>query len=140
MSRPLLILPTLRATKETMKICDERFGMAHHKNNRANAFRHALWNYTICEKTLKFVKTDEKALIWAEKVTKLYEKVTKNDVLAQAMDLHNNEIGRMLFLNEKTSKIDDFLSFLTEMMKKAVKIIKIEETNMYTKQLVYISE
>ena len=33
---PVYILPTYSATKETLKICDEKFGEAHHQNNKAN--------------------------------------------------------------------------------------------------------
>ena len=75
------------------------FGSRHHKSNKANAFRHALWNVLICQKTLKKTNNREKSVIWTKKVTDLYEKVTQNEFLDQLMDLHNNEIGRTLFLD-----------------------------------------
>lgn len=36
-----------------MVICDDLFDRSHHKSNKANAFRHALWNILICQKNQK---------------------------------------------------------------------------------------
>ncbi len=91
--RPLLVYPTWKATKQTLEICDSIYGKAHHKNGKANAFRHALWNVLICQKTLKITKNKDKSAFWAQKVTHLHEKLTKNEILDTAMDLHNNAVG-----------------------------------------------
>ena len=138
LKRPHYILPTIRATKETMIICDKRFGRDHHLSNQANAFRHALWNFLICQKTRKLTKNNQKSIIWAKKVTVLYEKVTKNAILDEAMDLHNNAIGRKLFLDKKEGKTTEIVAFLTKKMEKAVKIDQIEEINNIENELVYI--
>lgn len=139
-TRPLLIAPTFKASKQTMAICDKMFGKSHHKSNRANAFRHALWNILICQKTVKKTKNAQKSTIWAKKVTFLYEKATQNKNLDKEMDLHNNEVGRNLFLLHFDQKEPKIIEILQEMMKNAEKIVKIEEFSNYKKQLVFIED
>lgn len=139
-TNPLLISPTLKATKETIKICDAHFGNIHHKSNPANAFRHALWNYKLCQKTVKIIKNDEKAAIWVQKFTNMYEKVTNNTFFDEAMDLHNNQVGRNLFLVKNELKNIDLIQYLLKMIKKAQKIENIDAIENCSEQLVYISE
>ena len=137
---PLLIIPTLKATKEAMSICDDLFGRSHHLSNRANAFRHAIWNILISEKTLKHTKNAPQSVIWAEKFTNLYEKVTQNDPLDEAMDLHNNEIGRSVFLEKNGIKTQDLIDFMLKKMENAQKIATIEDIEHNKNELVYIEE
>ena len=70
LQRPLLIRPTWKATRQTMEICDSLYKGAHHKNGKANAFRHALWNILICQNIFKMSKNQEKSVIWAKKMTR----------------------------------------------------------------------
>ncbi|MCT8339426.1 hypothetical protein MG296_05140 [Flavobacteriaceae bacterium TK19130] len=140
LKHPLYILPTLRATKRTFEICQNLYGDTHHKSNRANAFRHALWNMLICQKTFKISKNEQKAVIFTLKVTDLYEKVTQNEVLDEAMDLHNNEIGRRHFLKNSTQNEAELVELLQKMAKKAQKVSKVEEMNKFQDNLVFISE
>ena len=114
LKHPLLIVPTLKATKETFKICNALFENEHHKSNKANAFRHALWNVLICQKSMKWHKNKQKSVFWAQKVTDLYEKVTQNEILDEAMDLHNNTIGRICFLNFLDQNKAEMVTFLQE--------------------------
>jgi hypothetical protein len=86
------------------------------------------------------MKKREKTVNWAEKVTLLYEKVTKNDPFNAAMDLHNNAVGRNLFLNETYVKSPENHDILLKMMEKAVKIREIEQFELFKDQLVYITE
>ncbi|WP_297692547.1 hypothetical protein [uncultured Eudoraea sp.] len=137
---PLLIAPTIKASKRTIAICDLRFGSLHHSHRKENAFRHALWNWQICEYCRNSVKNDQKTAKWAKYVTKMYENVTKNENVEAAMDLHNNAIGRKLFLDEKWTKSTEIEQILLKMMEKAIKIDKIEELINLKDQLVYISE
>ncbi|MBT8276837.1 MAG: hypothetical protein KJO39_11875 [Bacteroidia bacterium] len=130
----------MKASKETMRICDSHFGKLHHRNGKENAFRHALWNLKICEKCQKTLKISQKSSKWAEKVTNLYENVTKNESLEDAMDLHNNSVGRMLFLTISGLKMAKKVDILLKMMQKAVKITKMEELQSLKDQLVYISD
>ncbi|GHC44970.1 DUF6973 domain-containing protein [Ulvibacter litoralis] len=140
LKNPLLIWPTFQATKRTMALCDGLFGKSHHKSNQANAFRHALWNILICKNVLKRTKTTQKAVIWAQKMTHLYEKVTQNPLLDEKMDLHNNEIGQMLFLKVFDKKEAEIIQILEKEVEKAQKIDKIEDFELATNSLVYLED
>ena len=139
-ARPLLIGPTLRATKRTMHICDTLYGGAHHKNGKPNAFRHALWNILICRNCRKRTKNDEKSANWTEKITVLYEKVTKNEILDQRMDLHNNDLGRKWFQENLFENEAEIVNFIQKRLENAQKVTKIEEIVNLEKTLIYISE
>lgn len=138
--RPLLIMPTINATKETMILCDSLFGMSHHKSNKSNAIRHAIWNYLICEKSFKITKNKQKSTNWAEKVTNLYEKVTNNDVLEEFMDLHNNRIGRNVFLTQNELNLNKIGSFFNKISEKAIKISSIQDFQPNHNELIYIED
>ncbi|MFC7356285.1 DUF6973 domain-containing protein [Jejudonia soesokkakensis] len=140
LKHPLLIIPTLRATKRTFQICDKLYGTSHHKRNRANAFRHAFWNALLCKYSMKMTKNKQKSVFWAQKVTDLYEKVTQNDKLDEAMDVHNNAIGRICFLNTLEENEAEIVEKLNKMAKNAQKIAKIEEIKENYSVLVYIEE
>lgn len=139
LKKPLLIIPTLKATKQTFSICNRLYGKAHHRSNKANAFRHALWNVLICQKTLKITKNDEKSEFWAKKVTDLYEKVTNNDPLDQAMDLHNNNIGRVVFRSKTFKNDTEIINFLQNMAENAQKVSKMIEIKDSEENLIYIA-
>jgi len=139
-SRPLLIRPTLSATKRTLQICDTLYGRAHHKNGKANAFRHALWNILICRNCRKRTKSDEKSAIWTEKLTLLFEKVTKNDLLDQHMDLQNNSLGIKWFLGKSFENETEVVRFIQKKLENAQKVTKIEEIGNIENTLIYISE
>lgn len=138
MSEPFLIRPTLQASTRTMAICDEIFGNTHHLSNKANAFRHALWSVLICQKTLKKTKNEEKSIIWAKKVTDLYEKVTDNTKIEKEMDLHNNGLGLILFSSNIGKNEADIIKLLREMMKKSQKVTNLEDFVIFKKTLVHI--
>ncbi len=140
LSRPFLIRPTLKATRETMSICNELFGNAHHGRNKENAFRHALWNYKISEAVNKKLKNDQKSVKWTEKVTNLYENVTKNAPNDQKMDILNNRIGRNIFLNRKFKNEAKLIDFLEEMIKNALKIDENGHFPEISEYLIYINE
>lgn len=133
---PRYLLPTLRATKETVSICNELFKKSHHGNNRSNAFRHALWNFKISKKCLKAAGSIEKASAWAKKITDLHEELLPNDELAKRMDLHNNRIGRNLFRKYAEPELD-IIPVLLKMMKNAQKISDIQELEKLAKDLVF---
>jgi len=140
LKHPFLIFPTLSATKETFVVCNELYGTSHHKSNAANAFRHALWNALVCKRTLKVTKDKQKSVFWAQKVTQLYENVTQNDALDEAMDLHNNALGRIGFLNNLNKSEAEMVSFFQERAEGAKQVNGIEQLNNFKKDLVYISE
>jgi len=138
--KPLLIMPTINATKETMILCDSLFGKSHHKSNKANASRHAIWNYLLCQKSFKIIKNSQKSAIWAQKVANLYEKVTNNDVLDEFMDLHNNQIGRNVFLEQKGLEMDTLGAFFHKMSQNAVKISSIHDFRENEIEMIYIED
>lgn len=137
---PFKIIPTLRATQRTFYICNKLYGKEHHKSNKANAFRHALWNALICKSIRKKSKNKQKTVFWAQKVTDLYENVTKNNELDEAMDLHNNAIGRISFLNFLDKKEEELVGFLQNKSKNARKIKNLEEIESTTNQMVYLHD
>lgn len=127
LQKPQFILPTYKATRKTMQICNNRFGKKHHKNNRTNAYRHALWNFLISEECYKASGTLEQAVGWSKKITDLHEKLSPNKDLSRKMDLHNNEIGRQLFEKYHSAENIDILQILEEMMQQAIKVETLEE-------------
>lgn len=140
LQRPLQIRPTILATKQTMKICDALYGKAHQKNGKANAFRHALWNVLICQQSLKTTKNVAISVNWAKKITDLHEKMAPNAKLETAMDLHNNEIGRILFKDVLGQNQSEIVIFIQKRAENARKLTQVKDIEDYKNELVYISE
>ena len=140
LKHPLLVFPTLSATKRTFEICNIHFGNTHHRSNPANAFRHALWNVLICEKSLKWTRNKQKSVFWAQKVGDLYEKVTQNTSIEEEMDLHNNAVGRIYFLNLLGKNEAEIIHYISIKIKSAQKVSKIEEMKSYRIEMVFIED
>jgi len=138
-SKPRYILPTYRATIETIRICDELYKNEHHKNGKENAFRHALWNYLICQKCFKISSSVEIVRIWSDQFTGLHEKLSPNQKLAKAMDLHNNRFGQTLFKGSQL-KSEAIIKLLQKKMQEALKVSKVEEIRKTKNNLVYIED
>lgn len=134
---PFYLLPTYRATKRAVAISDRLYGELHHEDNRTNAFRHALWNYLICKYCLPHAGSPQKAMSWSKKITDLHEKLAPNDELPGQMDLHNNRIGRELFLNSIETE-DEVVQLLQQMTLEARQIGSIREIEEEKKNLVFI--
>ena len=90
----LFVIPTIKATRKCVAICDDYFGRAHHRNGKANAFRHALWNVLIVKGGAASGRSLEKSITWAKTITDWHEDFSPNKALAREMDLHNNQFGR----------------------------------------------
>lgn len=136
---PLYLLPTYKATNKTVAICDRLYGDLHHEDNRANAFRHVLWNYLICKYSLPVAKSPEKAMSWSKKITDLHERLSPNDELAKKMDLHNNRIGRELFIRF-FGKEEEIIPVLQQMTREAIKVVSLAEIEGEKKKLVFIEK
>lgn len=134
----MLIFPTLKATKKTFEVCNKHFGKSHHKSNSANAFRHVLWNLLICRHTFNYTKNKQKSVFWAQKVGDLYEKVTQNNALDEAMDLHNNAVGRIYFLNLFDKTEEETLQFLLTEVNNAQQVIDIKQMDRFRNKMIYI--
>ena len=139
MFHPLYLIPTYKGTKKTITICDAKFSDSHHSNDRSNAYRHALWNYLICEYCFKAKSSLQEALFWSKKITDLHEKLLPNDKLEKKMDLHNNKIGRLLF-EEYYLAEPDILQILDAKMNTAIFIASIEDIANAGKELVYLEK
>lgn len=140
LKNPLLVLPTHKTTMRTMDICDRIFGDTHHADNKANAFRHALWNILIVSGTLQILKSEDKAISWAEKITTLHEMLMPNNPLEREMDLHNNKMGLVFFDEIKSEKEAEIISFLKRKASEAVKIETVEDIKRHSNKLVFIVE
>ena len=134
---PLYLLPTYRATNKTIAVCNHLFKKLHHEDNRANAFRHALWNYMICKYCLPVTGIPEKAILWSKEITDLHERLSPNEGLAKKMDLHNNRIGRELFINF-SGKEEEVISVLQQMARKAIRVKTVAEIEAEKNKLVFI--
>jgi hypothetical protein len=60
-------------------------------------------------------------VFWAQKVGDLHEKVTRNEILDQEVDLQNNTTGRIFFLNHLEQKEAKIIDLLQKMSQKAQK-------------------
>ncbi len=112
----------------------------HHKATVANAFRHVLWNVLICHYSYKRTKNKQKSVFWAQKVSDLYEKVTQNGSLDKAMDLHNNAVGRINFLNLLDKNEEEIVDSTLNMTRNAQKVSKNEEMKHFYNKMVFIED
>lgn len=142
--RPLFVLPTIRATFISYNTTEKLFPKTHHLTGKANAFRHALWNMVICNECVKWKNDIDKAVTWAKITTDWHEEFSPNKALARAMDLHNNEVGRCLFLDlyngQNKLKSNHLINYLQEKLNSSVKIKSEDDIKAYTKLLVYITD
>jgi hypothetical protein len=139
LQHPIFMLATIKATSKTMKIVQEEFPDIHGKDNKANAFRHALWNCLIAFQCAKNEKDIVKVIFWTKKITDWHEDFSPNLALARAMDLHNNYIGRELFQYHKNKKEKEVIRVLQFKLASAVQVNSLSELEMYQKNLVFIN-
>lgn len=138
-SYPLFVLPTLKATKECVRISTSLYGRAHYKNGAANAFRHAFWNYLIAKRCYTLRKNESNALIWTKKITDWHEEAFRNRDLAKKMDLHNNEVGRFLFQKYVSKMKKEVLETLQQMTLNAIQVDEDSDFSKYKNTLIYIT-
>lgn len=137
---PLFAIPTVKATIKCVRLSNKYFGKTHHRNNAANAFRHALWNYLIVMECKVWTRHSDKAILWATLITNWHEEFSPNKDLARAMDLHNNKVGRNLYKQNKQLPAKDGITTLLEMVPRAEKISKNEDLQKYTDRLVHLTD
>lgn len=122
---PLYMFSFIEATYITLKISQKRFPNIHGKHNKANAFRHALWNVYIAKKCKRFSKSTEAILQWTKKITDWHEEFSPNAPLAKAMDLHNNKKGRDYFTYLIEKQPQEIINFILSQLENAIKVIEI---------------
>lgn len=136
--RPFFIGPTMKATKDCIRVSTKNYGKLHQKNGPANAFRHALWNYMIAKRCLKWATKETSVLDWAKQITDWHEDAFPNDALARRMDLHNNRVGRQIFQENPTISEADAIELFKKMTKESTKIDINSDLSQLKTQLVHI--
>ena len=139
LKHPLYMISTISATLLTFRISQKHFPDIHGQHNRANAFRHALWNVVIARKCSRFSENQRSVLRWTKQITDWHEEFSPNEKLAEAMDLHNNQIGRNLFRELSEMKLEDVVTFMIKEMENAIKVSEISDIE-GLHQLVYIED
>lgn len=138
--RPFFIGPTIKATKDCIRVSTKNYGKLHQKNGPANAFRHAYWNFLIAKRCLKWATNENSVLKWAEKITDWHEDAFPNEVLARNMDLHNNRVGRQIFQENQVISEADAIELFKKMTKESTKIDTNSDLSQLKNQLVHIIE
>ncbi len=138
LSRPHFILPTIKATKDCIAISTKNYGKLHHKNGPANAFRHAFWNYLIAKRCFNWQRNEEAVLVWAKKVTDWHEDSFPNKKLPREMDLHNNEVGRFIFVQNIEKSEQEIVELLKQMTLDSIKIEENSTLSDYKNRMVHI--
>lgn len=142
LSKPLLLLPTVWATIESILFSEWNFQEGHGGRGAANAFRHAAWNLLIAKNCAVFT-SKRKAVVWAKYVTDLHEEVFPNEPFDNQMDLHNNKIGRDVFLelmNQNIKSKKKMIEFLVEKTDFAVGLTDEKLMVNYPEEMVYFQE
>lgn len=135
---PFFVFPTLSATKNCMSISTQHYGRLHYKNGAANAFRHAFWNYLIAKKCYHTIKNEAVVLTWVEKITDWHENAFPNRKLARKMDLHNNEVGRFIFLKYSSQTVHKVILILKKMALTSSKVNTNSNFANFKNKLVHI--
>lgn len=138
LGNPLFIVPTVKATKQCLKIATDHYGRMHYKNGPANAFRHALWNYLIAKRCHVWQKKPKKVMAWAKKITDWHENAFPNRELARKMDLHNNAVGRIIFEDNFEKPDREVVEILKKMTNHSIKIDVNSNLDGLENQLVHI--
>ena len=141
LSKPLLLVPTVWATVESILFSELNFMESHGGRGVANAFRHAAWNLLIAKNCAVFT-SKEKAVAWAKFITDLHEEVFPNEPFDHEMDLHNNHLGREIFIELSTKNISkkEMIAILNEKTKTARGLTGEREFGNYPHELVYFKE
>lgn len=140
---PLLFSSAVLATTKCLAISHDLFGNTHHKDNKANAFRHALWNMLLVRYAMVFENDVKQAVRWARKLTDWHEDFSPNDPLARTMDLHNNRIGRDLYTRKfacKSPGSAQLTQALLPLLDSAIKMRFPQQATATTHVLLYITD
>lgn len=140
-SNPLLLIPTVWATIESILFSELHFHEAHGGRGVANAFRHAAWNLLIAKNCSVFT-SKEKAVEWAKFITDLHEECFPNEPFDHEMDLHNNRIGREVFEKLSKNKLSkkQMIAALVKKSNSAVGLTDEKEFEQYKNELVYFKD
>lgn len=135
---PFFVLATIWATYKTLKIAEREFPKIHNLHNKANAFRHALWNVLIAKYASKFSQDIDEVLNWTRIITDWHEDFSPNKTMARKMDLHNNAFGRSIFLSLKNTTVSNIIISLKEELLNAVFVTHKFDFDKCNNKLVYL--
>ena len=136
---PLWMLATLKATSRTMRIVQEKFPYIHGKDNKANAFRHALWNCFIALKCFELDTNLNTVLAWTKRITDWHEDFSPNSALPRTMDEHNNQIGREVFQQCRSKGEGELLRQVAFKVASAIQVSSMKELDQCLGNLVFIN-
>lgn len=137
---PLYVYPTLKATSQSFLRAKREFPEDHGKRGKANAYRHAYWNGSICFECKKWSRNTRRILAWAKLITDKHEQLSPNDPLDEQMDLHNNRIGRNLYISSSFNSLDEISKTIKNKLEFAKQVGQVEEMALYPLDMVYLSE
>ena len=143
-NHPLFVYPTFKATSKCMYLIQVEFPNIHGGNNKANAFRHALWNILLVEAYTKHKKSIKNALQFANVITLWHEDFSPNKPIERQMDLHNNAVGRMLvsewMSNGKLPEVTEIMSFLHQKLTLSKQISNLNDAQQHLNELIYLED
>ncbi len=134
----LFLYPTFLATATCMRISTVHYGREHYKNKPANAFRHAFWNYLIAHNCSKWCNNQSIVLQWTKTITDWHENAFANRELPRAMDFHNNEIGRNIYILNSSQPLETVIQLLLGKTQNAIQIQNTSDVSKASDLLVYI--
>ena len=140
LQHPLFMFATAKATYFTIRIAQKEFPGIHDQDNKANAFRHALWNILIAKESAKFSSDVEAVLNWTKRITDWHEEFSPNKEMTRLMDLHNNQFGRNKFLDLKEKSTETIVISLKNEFTNAVQVKHPSEFKNLENQLVYLEK
>ena len=140
-SRPILFIPTLWATVESILFSELNFQEPHGGRGISNAFRHAAWNLLIARNCAYFTSA-ENALQWAKLVTDLHEECFPNEDFDREMDLHNNRIGREIYWEFRQAKLTkmEMIVKIMDKTKTAKGLNNLSDFSQFPNELIYFLE
>jgi hypothetical protein len=127
------------ATFKVYRISQKKFPNIHGGHNKANAFRHALWNILIAQKCARFSENINDVLEWTKQITDWHEEFSPNEEMAKAMDLHNNQKGREYFIELMKKKEKNTINYMMAQLEHSVKVKEISDIRQ-TDYLVYLED
>jgi 3-polyprenyl-4-hydroxybenzoate decarboxylase len=140
LQHPLFMIATVKATFSTVRIAQKEFPDIHNEHNKANAFRHALWNVLIAKESAEFSKDLEEILNWTKTITDWHEEFSPNKEMSKLMDLHNNKFGRNKFSEVKNQSRNHIIKILKNELQNAIQIIQKSDFKNFENQLVYLED
>ena len=157
---PALASPIKKATEKSISLTASNFPNISAYQNKADAFRHAIWNVLIC----KYIGEDKNEI--SDCISRAEDFTTKHETgaskpdkmtdeaweLDKQMDLHNNAQGLKYFegvawiVKEGWFKVkrvrapseDDLVTGIKNKLNSAQKISKASDTSKYPSNIVYI--